>query len=232
MDEEIVNTEIHEYGSDVVMGMPAGQKIKWKDTTCSRKDATTRVHILEEFEPTGKQNLKTEDIIEELNKLPNNLRKYVISIALVPFGHPDQGYFNRRTGNSGGVAFASGDFVNCQITIYAIPKERSILKEALASHFTLAHEIGHIIDGVIQKESEFFAYTPKWTKAMCEDTKITHITPDLPYYFVSLNAENMNSLREDFADSVMYFSSNIYNEFLKVDFPNRYKILKEIIDGR
>jgi hypothetical protein len=36
MAEERIETTIHEYGSDVITGMPDGQKIKWKDTTYSR----------------------------------------------------------------------------------------------------------------------------------------------------------------------------------------------------
>lgn len=226
MDEEIVETGIYEYGSDVVNGMPEGQKIKWTDATTS-----SRIHVLEEYEPIGTQNLKIEDIIEELNKIPPNIRKYISIIVLAPFNHPGQDCINKRIGRES-TAFASGDWLNRQITIYAIPKERSILKETLSDHMTLPHETGHIIDGNIQRNMEFFAYTPRWTKAMCEDTKVEHITPDLPYYFVSPNAEDLKSLREDFADSVMYFSSSIYNKFLKTDFPNRYKILEELINDR
>jgi hypothetical protein len=226
MDEEIVATGIYEYGSDVVNGVPEGQKIKWTDATTS-----SGIHVLEEYGSIGCQNLKIEDIIEALNKIPLNIRKYISVIVLAPFYHPLQDYFNKRMGREGN-AFASGDWSNRQITIYAIPKERSILRETLSDHMTLSHEAGHIIDGNIQQNMEFFAYTPRWTKAMCEDTKVEHITPDLPYYFVSPNAEDLKSLREDFADSVMYFSSGIYNTFLKTDFPNRYKILEELINGR
>ena len=217
---------VYEYGPDVVNGMQDGKKIKWNDTT-----TTSRIHILAEHEPIGTQRLITEDVIEELNKVPDIIRKYIHIIVLAPFTHPKQDYFNKRMGKEG-AAFASGDYVNRQITIYAIPEERNILKETLANHMTLSHEAGHIIDGNIQPNMEFFAYTPQWTKAMCEDTRIEHITPDLPYYFVSRNAEELKSLREDFADSVMYFSSKIYNEFLKINFPNRFKILEDVLNGR
>jgi hypothetical protein len=53
---------------------------------------------------------------------------------------------------------------------------------------------------------------------------------DLTTYLVSPNAEEMKSLREDFADSVMFFSDDgCYKEFLRENYPNRYKILEELI---
>ena len=52
----------------------------------------------------------------------------------------------------------------------------------------------------------------------------------MPLFLVSKNAEDLQCLREDFADSVMYFSDEgLYKEFLKENFPNRYKILEELI---
>ena len=215
---------VREYGSDVIFGMPDGPKTKWKET------AYLGVYILEEYEPIGTQNLKTEDLINELGKVPNNIRKYITSIVLAPFSHPHQEWFNKRMGREGN-AFASANPELGQITIYAIPKERAILKETLSKHFTLAHEAGHIIDAVIQQpEFGFFAYSPKWSKAMCEDSRVERNRSDLPSYLVSPYAEEMKSLRDDFADSVMYFSSEgRYKEFLKENFPNRYKILEELL---
>jgi len=78
MAEEIIRTELHEYGSGVIVGMQEGQKIKWNDI-----ETSFGIHILEEYKPSGTQQLKAEDIIEELNKIPENIRKYVISVALV-----------------------------------------------------------------------------------------------------------------------------------------------------
>jgi len=165
--------------------------------------------------------------------VPTNIRKYISTIVLAPFDHPYQELFNKRRGKSG-AAFASADYGKRQITIYPIPAERSVLKNTLAEHLTLSHEAGHIIDASIQPpEMGFFAYTPRWSEAMCKDSKVERARQDLPQYMVSANAEQMKSLREDFADSVMYFSDEGgYKEFLKENFPNRYKLLEELIDDK
>jgi hypothetical protein len=221
MPENVHEYTIHEYGPDVISGLDAHQKIKFKDTTYQG------VHILEEAEPLGTQHLKTEDIKEELDKLPKNIRKYITSIVLAPFTHPHQDWFDRRSGREGN-AFASANPELLQITIYAIPQERNVLKDTLAKHFTLAHEAGHLIDGKIQPpEFGFFAYTPTWSKAICEDSRVKRNREDLPSFLVSSYAEELKSLRDDFADSVMYFSDEGgYKEFLKENFPNRFRLLE------
>jgi len=225
MDEEIVETEIHEYGSNVIIGMQKGQKIKWTESI-----TTSRIHILEEYEPTGTQKLKTEDVVGELNKVPENIRKYINIIVLTPFIHPCIDYFIKRSGREL-IAFASSDYLKREITIFPTPVERSEAKQTLSQQLTLAHEAGHIIDAVIQPpEMGFFAYTPTWTKAICRDTNVEKMRRNLPSYLVSPYAEEMKSLREDFADSVMYFSDEEnYKKCLKENFPHRYKILENIL---
>ena len=215
---------IREYGSEFINGMASGQKIKWKDTTY------LGVHILEEAEPTGSQRLITEDIMGELDKVPEKIRKYIQSIVLSPFNNEYDSYYCKRRGREG-PSFASADFFNGQITIYALPIDRSVLKSALSEHPTLSHEAGHIIDFQIQPiELGFFAYSPRWSKAICEDNKVMRTRQDLTTYLVSPNAEEVKSLREDFADSVMFFSDDgCYKEFLRENYPNRYKILEELI---
>lgn len=213
---------ICEYGSDIVLGMPEGQKIKMRNFLFEN------ITIVEEDAPIGTQKLKAIDIIEELKNVPTNLKKYIHSVVLSPFINPKQNYYNNRRGRKGPI-FASSDHETRRITIFAIPKERSELKDTLTNHLTLSHESGHIIDGNIDPEMECFAYTPRWSKAICEDSKIKRTRSDLPLYLVSSNAEDLESLREDFADSVMYFSNEVGKEFLKENFPNRYKIMEELI---
>jgi hypothetical protein len=223
MDEEIVEITIHEYGPDVVTGMPEDQKIRWKDAI-----TISRIHILEEFEPIGTQKLKTEDIIEELNKLPKCIRKHIGTVVLAPFNHIDDEDDN--------LILASADWAKAQITIYAIPLDRSGLKDKLAQNLTLAHEAGHIIDRNITQNtglsSYYLSYTPLWSKAMCEDGKIKRTRSDIPSYLISPYAEKRQSIGEDFADSVMYFSHPDYRAFLKENYPNRYKILEDFLEPR
>lgn len=222
MDEEIVKTEIHEYGSDVIVGMQKGQKIKWREII-----TTSRVHILVEYEPTGAQHLKAEDIIEELNKIPENIRKYISIIVLAPFSF---------SGNGAEDPFASADWSKSEITIYAFDHDRASLKERLANHQTIAHEAGHIIDRNIMQgrgyNSYYLSYTPMWSKAMCADSQIVRAHKDLPLFLISLYAEDRQSIGEDFADSVMWYSYEESKAFLKENYPNRYKILEEFLEPK
>jgi hypothetical protein len=219
MDEEIVKTEIHEYGSDVINGLPKGQKIKWSEFI-----TTSKIHILEEYEPTGAQHLKAEDVIEELNKIPENIRKYISIIVLAPFSF--SGYYAE-------CPFASAYWLNSEITIYAFESDRAFLKDKLARHHTIAHEAGHIIDRNIMHgsgySSNYLSYTPMWSKAMCADSQIMRVHEKWPSYLISPYAEDRNSIGEDFADSVMYFSYETSKAFLRDNYPNRYKILEEFL---
>jgi hypothetical protein len=220
MPEGTIEYSTNEYGPDIILGMPQGQKIKVKEAIYSG------THIVEEYDFTGRQNLKIEDIVEELKKLPNNIRKYIKIVVLSPFIHPND--------NADDPALADAKWEIAQVTIYASPCNRTTLKDILARHLTLAHEAGHIIDRRILQNTEctsyYLSYTPQWTKAMCEDSKIKRISSDLPSYLISRYAEHRQSIGEDFADSVMYFSHPAQRAFLKENYPNRYKILEEFLE--
>jgi len=222
MDEEIVETEIHEYGSDVINGLPKGQKIKWREFI-----TTSRIHILAEYEPTGAQHLKVEDIIEELNKIPENIRKYISIIVLAPFSF---------LGDGAEDPFASADWSKSEITIYAFDHDRAFLKERLSDHQTIAHEAGHIIDRNIMQgkgyNSYYLSYTPMWSKAMCADSKLRRLDLDSSLFLISPYAESRQSIGEDFADSVMLFSYETSKALLKENYPNRYKILEEFLEPK
>jgi hypothetical protein len=223
--ENIPKFTIREYGSDVIPALK-DIKLKCKDTTY------LGVHILEEATPIGTQHLETDDIIEELEKVPTNIRRFISSIVLFPFGHPKPDFFSKRAGRKI-ILLASANANLRQITIYAFPeKSQNVMKDYLANQFTLLHEAGHIIDGVVLRQEEFVAYSSRWTQAMCKDCQVRHNKSKYSAYFVSSYSEEMQSLREDFADSVMYFSDGIHNEDLKTYCPNRYKILEELINGR
>lgn len=228
MVEEITEIDNYEYDSSVVAGMPEGQRIKWSDAI-----TTSRIHILDESEPMGAQKLRIEDIIGELNKVPPNIRKYIWTIVLTPYPNPYNEFFRRRSGREvDGLAFS--DYEKRQIIICPTSMGREKTKETIAKQFTLIHETGHIIDATIQPpEMGFFAYTPKWTKAICEDTKVTKTRPGLPSYLLSDYAEDMKSLREDFADSVVYFSDEGgLKILLRENFPNRYRILEDLLNDQ
>jgi hypothetical protein len=222
------NPTIREYDSDVITSLPKDQKLKIKETEY------IGVHILEAIEPIGTQQLKTEDIVDELKKIPSYIRKFIISIVLNPFPHPDPDFFEATIGRKIN-PLASAYSPKGQIIIYAIPdEERGVLKDMLAKQSTLLHEAGHIIDGTVlrgqERAAQYLAYTPRWTKAMCEDSKYQQEMYGRSHYFVSPYSEELNSLREDFADSVMYFSDGINDETLKANCPNRCKILGELLN--
>jgi hypothetical protein len=196
--------------------------LKCKDTTYKG------VHILEEAEPTGIQHLKTEDIFEEIDKLPKNICKYITSVVLFPFPCPYE--------EDGDPILADAKWLRRQVTIYAIPQDRIVLKDTLTSHHTLAHEAGHIIDREIMQNkghsSNYISYTPRWAKAMCEDSRIKRTSLDISPYLISPYAEKRQSIGEDFADSVKCFSFQEGKVFLKDNFPNRYNILEEFLEPK
>lgn len=212
-----IKITICEYGSDIITGLPNGQKIKCKDTIY------LNIHILEEYEPMSTQHLKTEDIIEELDKVSKNIRRYINYVILAPFVCPIE-YPEVL-----GPILATGHSDKGKIIIYAIPASRDYLKSTLAEQFCLSHEAGHIIDGKKESKNDSFACSSRWTMAMCEDSK-SRKRADLPKYYVSWYAQDMKSLHEDFADSVMYYSDDRHRIFLKENFPNRYKILEELLE--
>jgi hypothetical protein len=212
---------IHGYGSDEILALN-DLKLKCKDTIYKG------VHILEEAEATGTQHLKTEDICVEIDKLPKYICKYISTVALVPFPCPYE--------EDGDPILADAKWLKMQVTIYAIPQDRIVLKDALAHHHTLAHEAGHIIDREImqtkRQSSNYLSYTPRWVKAMCEDGRIKRTGLNMSTYLVSQYAEKRQSIGEDFADSVKYFSFQEGRVFLKDNFPNRYKILEEFLEPK
>jgi len=228
MMDGTIEFNVREYDSNVITSLPKGQNLKVKETKF------LGVCILEEADPIGAQQLKTEDIIEELKKIPDYIRKFIISIVLNPFPHPDPDFFESNIGRKI-CPLATAYSAKGQIIIYAIPKERTVLRDTLAKQSTLLHEAGHIIDGIVPKGQErlaqYIAYTPRWTRAMCEDSKYQQEMYGRSQYFVSPYAEELNSLREDFADSVRFFSDGINDEILKANCPNRCKILEELLNG-
>lgn len=213
---------IYEYGSDVILALK-DIKLKCKDTTYNG------IHILEEAEPLGTQHLKTGDIIEEIDKLPQFIRKYISIVVLFPFACPYEE-------DEGDPILADAKWHRGQVTIYAIPQDRSVLKDVLARNHTLAHEAGHIIDREIMRNkghsSNYLSYTPQWARAMCEDVRIKRSESNMPSYLVSQYAEKRQSIGEDFADSVKCFSFQEGRVFLKDNFPNRYKILEEFLEPK
>ena len=209
--------EIREFGPDVIWGLPVDQKMKMVITY----HRSTK--ILEEADPIGAQHLKSEDIIYELEKLPNCLRERIALIVLSPFDKID--------------CFADSNDLSAQITIYAKNENRDFLRKRLSKHLTLCHEAGHMFDGNIRGPNNFYSTGMEWQEAMCLDTKTKRDRTDLPEYYVSDYAEHTRktigkgrALLEDFADSVMYFSDESgYKEFLKENFPNRFGILEDLL---
>lgn len=217
---------IQEFGPDIILGMPKDEKMKMLGSQFKN------ITIWEEVEPLATQHLTAEDVIEELVKVPDALIKYVRWIVLSPFANPKDYIFKDVVGET----LASCDYHSAQITIFKSSKERADLKNLLAKHFTLQHEIGHIIGGGFIFANNFNSIGLNWLEAMCSDAKVERTPLDLPKFFVSKYAEDIMvcgviyALLEDVADSVAYFTDEkLLKTLLRINYPNRYKILEEIL---
>lgn len=215
---------VREFGNDFMHGMPRGQTIRMVSILYDGVD------IWSEYEPSGEQHLAPTDIIEELRRTPKTISQYISSIVLSPFDNPDDLVWSELLGKkveSLATSYCPGQ----RIVIYSRPESREDIKTRLIDHLTLQHEAGHIIDchtGIAT--SRRFSGSAEWSEAMSFDSQIQRDRSDLPRYFISYYAEDMQSNKEDFADAVAYYSDAEWNDgFLEKYYPNRYKLLQRLI---
>jgi hypothetical protein len=225
------NANIREFGPDFVRGMPEGQTI-WMVGT--EYDDTT---IWEECEPLGTQNLRSEDIIEELKKIPKSIRKYITSVVLSPFNSEADYAFREYFHAKSLTAIANPNPYIKQVTIYAYPLSRIMAKQLISDNRTIQHETGHIIDYLIEASIpgttyKLFSRDDEWTAAMNEDIKMKQSEKaerGLPRFFITPYADRISWKQEDFAEAVAIYSVESNREKLKEYYPNRYKILEKLL---
>lgn len=215
MDEKSESAAIREFESEAGMLKPT----KFAST------AFENIIIWKECEPLGTQKLSVDDIIEELKRTPEDIMKHIISIILSPYGHP----------KSGIEAFASVCDLPGYIIIYNSHHSREESKDHMMKLGTLRHEVGHIIDRKLGYDNKKFSHGAKWERARKLDARVgkVHSYPKnwLPGSAEKYSKENLEwGLEEDFADSIRCFTgNNIWNSMLKDNYPNRYKIIKELL---
>lgn len=174
-----------------------------------------------ELHPLGTQNLKIEDVEEELNKIPDKILKYISAVVLSPFSAAMDQYLQIRRGS--GRTFATSLYQTGEIVIFQSPDDRETMKQRIIADLTILHEIGHIIDGRNKTEEKSFSRGAKWIAAWKQDgVKNRH-----QYLgYVSVNAGSLKSMSEDFADAFAMFVSQ--EGSFKQKFPNRARILEEL----
>lgn len=228
MDEEINWGPVQEFGPNFVRGMPADQRIKMVPLVFKH------ITIWEEYEPKGTQHLRAEDILDELRYIPNCIINYISSIVLSPFDCDSNDYWRKRTGDKGLVGIANPDPHTKQITIYAIPESRNILKQYLKDNLTIQHEVGHIIDFLTPSHGKFLSEGVDWSSAMLKDMEVKPVEKmkhALPTYYVSDDAKELDTNPEDFAESVAIYSVKNYRMRFRKCYPNRCEILKRLLNA-
>jgi len=223
MDEVGSDIEVICVGRKYIWGLSEGQPVLMTKTMYEK------VEIYAEHEPIGTQPLKTEDIIEELNKIDKRLLKYISCIVLSPLeDSTDDNFKNRYNSEKDEKPIAIMNPDTMQISIFARPCNRNDAKELISGHMTLIHEIGHLIDYKFGKDNKTISESKEWEYAVGEDTKIKKTEDDLPKYYVSLNSEKTKNIREDFADSFIYFMLEKSKEWFRINYKNRNRILEEL----
>lgn len=162
------------------------------------------------------QFIKPEQITRVTNGLPSSLSKYVDSIDLVDYENPQDEYWRARYENFSS-SFAVGG--NGRITFFKNNSE-SLDVDLLD---TLLHESGHCMDSkVTGRDGVWYSETTPWTRARISDKSLNGLD--------SVTSYGANSPKEDFAESIREYVQNP----VKIDekFPNRAKLLKELLYGK
>lgn len=219
------NGEVVRLGSKYIWGLPEGQSILMTKTMYQN------IEIYAERDPIGTQMLRTEDIIEELNKIPRKLLKYVFCIVLSPLDNPLNSHFTKKYSVPNGIkSIAMVDSDMRQISIFKQVQncDRNGAKSDLSENMTIIHEIGHLLDSRFGQGSISLSKGEKWRLAMEEDASIKGIQASSPEYYVPGNARIFKDIGEDFADTFKYFMNDITKSWFVITFPNRNKILEEL----
>jgi len=146
---------------------------------------------------------------------------------LSPYEHP-----------LGNKYFASLCDIPGYIIIYSRPIGRPFLKRYLKLRGTLFHESGHIMDANIRQDGEIFSHSSEWSEAQKNDNDVIKSSLKYSGYWIFGSAEvylhehSENwALEEDFADSIRYYAMNrSSNRCLRKNYPNRYKLVKRLLN--
>ena len=167
-------------------------------------------------------NLNISDELTELRSLPKEIQKLVDgkTFTYLKTPNPSDCYSAERYGIDNFVS-AADTIGDGSMTFYNG-------KGTTNYKGTMTHEIGHTFDKVysnkIDNTSERISTSKIWKDAMQTDEKLTNDTA-VTNYPRSVKDENSRAI-EDFAESFMLYYTNP-NELKK--YPNRYKVLEEIL---
>lgn len=160
-----------------------------------------------------RQTLTPEQAIEVWAKVPENIRsKIQKTVEVVDYYNPRDVYWRKQYKNFGHSYATGGE----QITMY-----RSDHHDLDYLLHTYCHEGGHYIDYHLPGTdlNNRYCQQPEWLEAMKKDLATSGKK--------SWRAYGENSVLEDFADSVGYYTTK-YDEF-KTTFPERTKLLDKIL---
>lgn len=155
-----------------------------------------------------------EFFMERYFQLPEDFRDQIQKrIIIVDYRNPQDSSWAKKYKMKNFRSYATG---GRDITFYA-----SDTHDADYVVNSLAHEGGHYID-LYRLNAERTSESKEWAKAMRADEKISGLKGVSSYAQVHKH--------EDFAESLAEYVTN--NDNLKTNFPNRYKILDEMVGGK
>jgi hypothetical protein len=124
------------------------------------------------------------------------------------------------------IASAGHDGTRGWITIYKTKRNRAELKEIIAQHEILLHEIGHIFDDYGSPAGQPISESTEWSEAECLDSQTWSLSETLKRSYVSFYDQISNNPAEDFAESFRLLYSPDNGDDFKKRFPNRSKFIE------
>lgn len=162
---------------------------------------------------TSKQDMTIKTAVEAWGGVPEEIRKKGQKrIYFVDYLNPQDDYWRKTYKNFSRSYATGGEY----ITFWAYTDH-----DFYYVRTSMVHEMGHGIDRYSTGEGGKISLSEIWKKAMASDKKVSKMKSPTKY------GENSNA--EDFAVSLENFvmSPNWFEE----NFPNRTKIIKDILKG-
>lgn len=161
------------------------------------------------------QSITPERLINVLDDIPQEYRKYVKNIHILDTYNPADSYW-KKVYKGFNKSFATGG--KGEISFYR--NSESIFSQSYLKD-TVMHEIGHNLDLVKGKGKSWSKLQDgPWINAVEADYKFKGKKSPTKY--------GLNSMAEDFAESLVYYNTN--PKKFNNDFPNRYKALNELLE--
>ena len=199
------------------VGRVDGFSIKGTKRNCTIYETRggIKIYVPEDLNTDG-QHFTPYQIAEAIEQLPNKLQASIKEVHLADFENPDDGYWKKVYKDFTNSFATGGDGV---VTFYrnTASEAAGSVGEVTTARNTLYHETGHNIDRMMHSVSG----RKRWSEAMSLDQKKSNLASPTVY--------GENSASEDFAESMEWY--HLDRGWFKKMFPNRYKILKEILDN-